>query len=214
MIQSLFFYIWRVNWRWYIPILLLALAFFGVSLEQSTLPNQEIVVEFNTNSVSEVDAKQAISNITNQLRSIGVDDFQISEIRDGKLRVTYYSSKDIAIIKNLFEGQIDFQLGETAFGSKNSSEIPSKEFPNTYKVNVVKIQKDSRLDLGLKGLPVEVKSATDQYLNPIVSLGVPEANFTFKKCFENVAFKNYRNVSLLIDTTSHKIPEVRAGPLF
>ena len=61
-------------------------------MEQSTLPNQEIVVEFNTNSVSEVDAKQAISNITNQLRSIGVDDFQISEIRDGKLRVTYYLS--------------------------------------------------------------------------------------------------------------------------
>ena len=150
-------------------------------MEQSTLPNQEIVVEFNTNSVSEVDAKQAISNITNQLRSIGVDDFQISEIQDGKLRVTYYSAKDIAIIKNLFEGQIDLQLGETAFGSKNSSEIPSQEFPNTYKVNVVKIQKDSRLDLGLQGLPVEVKSATDQYLNPILSLGVPEANFTFKK---------------------------------
>ena len=203
-----------MNWRWYIPILLVALAFVGVSWEQSSLPNQEIVVQFHTNSVSEVEAKQAIANITGQLKSIGVDDFQISQIRDGKLKVTYYSTKDIKVIKNLFAAPIHYQLGNTAVGNTDiPAELPSKENPNAYQVNVLKIQKDSRIDLGLQGLPVEIKSATDQYLNPIVSLGVPEAAFNFKKSFENVAFKNYCNISLLIDTTSHKIPEVRAGPL-
>lgn len=212
VIRALFFYIWRVKWRWYFTGLIIALAFFGAGIEQSTLPNQEIVVQFNTNSVSEVEAKRAVSNITSQLKSIGVDDFKISEIRNGALKVTYYSTKDIAIIKNLFVDPIDFQLEGSSLGN-NSTEFPSKEDSDTYEVNVVIIQKDSRIDLGLQGLPVEIKSATDQYLNPIVSLGVPEANFNFKKCFENIAFKNYRNISLLIDTTSHKIPEVRAGPL-
>ena len=213
-IQSLFFYIWRVNCKWYIPLLLIALAFVGVSWEQSTLPNQEIVVQFHTNSVSEVEAKQAISNITSQLKSIGVEDFQISEIQNGTLKVTYYSAKDIAIIKNLFAAPIHFQSCSTAGGNTDvPAEFPSAENPNAYQVNVLKIQKDSRIDLGFQGLPVEIKSTTDQYLNPIMSLGVPEATFSFKKCFGNVAFKNYRSISLLIDTASHKIPEVRAGPL-
>lgn len=183
-------------------------------MEQSTLPNQEIVVQFNTNSVSEAEAKRAISSITSQLKSIGVEDFHISEIQNGKLKLTYYSAKDIATIKNLFDAQDEFQLGDTAFdNTEHSSGFPSKEGTNTYKLDVVKIQKDSNLDLGLHGLPVEVKSAKDQYLNPIVFLGASETNFNLKQCSESVAYKNYRNVSLLIDTSSHKIPEVRAGPL-
>lgn len=213
-INPLFFYIWRVNWRWYITGLIIALAFFGVSLEQSAIPNQEIVVQFNANSISADEAQLAISSITNQLKSIGVEKFEVSEIQNGKLKVTYYSTIDVTVIKDLFNKQDKLQLGYTAFNEKeDSSKIPFSNDSNTYKLDVLKIQKDYGADLGLHGLPVEVKSAKDQYLNSIVFLGISETGFSFKQVFEKVVFKNYRDASLLIDTTSHKFPEVRAGPL-
>jgi len=213
-IQSLFFYIWHVNLKSYIPVLIIALAFFGIGLEQSTLPNQEIVVQFDANSVSTDEAQQAVSEITSQLKTIGVANVQVSELQNGKLKVTYFSTIDVAVIKNLFYKQTKLQLEDTAFNKKDgSSKIPFSSDSNTYKLDVVKIQNNYGSDLGLHGLPAELKSVKDQYLNQIVSLATEDANFGLKQNFESVAYKNYRNASLLIDTTSHKIPEVRAGPL-
>ncbi len=178
------------------------------------VPNQEIVVQFNANSISADEAQLAISSIKNQLKTIGIENVQVSEIQNGKLKVTYYSTIDVALIKGLFDKQDKIELGYVAFDKKeDSSKIPFGKDSNPYKLDVVKIQKDYDSDLGLHGLPVEVKSAKDQYLNPIVSLGATENDFSFKNGFERVGYKNYRDASLLIDNTSHKIPEVRAGPL-
>ena len=203
-----------MNLKSYIPVLIIALAFFGIGLEQSTLPNQEIVVQFDANSVSTDEAQQAVSEITSQLKTIGVANVQVSELQNGKLKVTYFSTIDVAVIKNLFYKQTKLQLEDTAFNKKDgSSKIPFSSDSNTYKLDVVKIQNNYGSDLGLHGLPAELKSVKDQYLNQIVSLATEDANFGLKQNFESVAYKNYRNASLLIDTTSHKIPEVRAGPL-
>lgn len=177
------------------------------------MPNQEIVVQFNADSISVDEAQDAISEITSQLKAIGVADFQISELLDGKLKVTYYSTIDVNVIKNLFQTQKKLHFGDTAFNEKDgSSKIPFSN-SNTYKLEVIKIQKDFGSDLGLHGLPVEVKSLNDQYLNPIVSLGTSEINFSLKHSIERVASENYHDAVLPIDATSHKIPEVRAGPL-
>jgi hypothetical protein len=203
-----------VNWRWYIPVLIIVLAFFGISKEKSTLPNQEIVVQFDANSVSTDEAQRAVSEITTQLKAIGVADVQVSELQDGKLKVTYYSTIDVAVVKNLFYKQNKLQIGDTAFNEKEgSAKIPFSSDSNTYKLEVIKIQKDYGSDLGFHGFPVEVKSIKDQYLKQVFFLATDDNNFSLKQNFENVAYRNYRNVSLLIDTTSHKIPEVRAGPL-
>ncbi|MBK5213080.1 MAG: hypothetical protein JJE55_05400 [Flavobacteriaceae bacterium] len=211
---KLFIYIWRVNWRWYFTGLIIALAFFGISREQSAVPNQEIVIQFDAHSVSTDEAQRAISEITAQLKSIGVADVQISEILDGKLKVTYYSTIDVAVIKNLFQKQDKLQLGDTAFNEKDdSSKIPFSNNSNTYKLDVIKIQKDYGSDIALRGLLVEVKSVKDQYLITFSPLNSSENNFDFQRCIVNVVCKNYQNVILLSDKTSHKIPEVRAGPL-
>lgn len=203
-----------MNSRWYIPVLIIALTYFGISKKISTLPNQEIVVQFDANSVSIDEAQCAVSEITNELKRIGVADVKVSELQDGKLKVTYYSTIDVAIIKNLFYKQNKLRLDDTAFNKKdNSSKIPFSNDSNNYRLDVIKIQKDYGLDLGFNGLPVELKSVKDQYVNQVVSLATTDANLSLKNNFEIVAYKNYRNVSLLIDTSSHKIPEVRAGPL-
>jgi preprotein translocase subunit SecD len=203
-----------VNWRWYIPILLIVLTFFGVKLEQSALPNQEIVVQFNAEKISDSEAQQAIARITSQLKSVGVKNVVVSQIHGNRLKVTYYSTTDVATIENLFKEEGKLQLDDTAFNEKqHSSEIPFSKNTSFYKVDVIKLQKDYSANSGLQGLPIVVKSAKDTYLKPITSLCVSETVFHLKQREEQVAFKNYRSVSILIDTTSHKIPEVRAGPL-
>lgn len=205
-----------MNWRWYITGLIIALAFCGVSLDQSsTDPNQEIVVLFASNSITANEAKDAISEITTQLKSIGVEDVQVSEVVNGRVKVTYYSTFDVTVIKNLLYKKNKLDLSDTAFNDKNgSSKIPFGKGSNTYKLEVIKIQKDLGSDVGFQGLLVEVKSFADQYLKPTLSEAVSEIHFNPKNNFERVDCTIYSNVILLIDTTTtHKIPEVRAGPL-
>ncbi len=208
------FYIWRVNYKWYIAVFVIALTFFGVGLEQSALPNQEIVVQFNSDNISASEKKEAIVNITSQLKSIGVTDILVSDLQDGKLRVSYYSSKDVSAVKSLFNKQEKIGFKETAFNDKEfPSEPPFGKNTVFYKLDIVKIQKDYDSTLGLQGLPVVVKSVKDQYIKPVLTVSASEINFSLKQILENVAFKNYRDVSFSLNSTSYKIPEVRAGPL-
>lgn len=202
-----------MNWRWYLTGITIALAFLGISIDKPTLPNQEIVVQFDANSVSSDEANHAISEITSQLKSIGIDDVQISKFQDGKLTVAYYSAIDVAVVKNLFNSQNKLQIDETDFTKNdNRTEFPYSSDSKIYKLEVVVIQKDFNTDSGLQGLPVATKHLKDQYLNPIVSLRASEIEVIYKTGYDAVAFKNYRKLSLLIDNTSYKIPEVRAGP--
>src|SRR5690606_22476557 len=136
-----------------------------MSREQFAMPNQEIVVQFNNNSISADETDRAISEITSQLKSIGVADIQVSEMLDGTFKVTYYSTIDIAVVDDLFNKQNKLQLGESAFGkTENHSKIPFNNDSNTYKLAVIKIHTDYGSDLAFHGLPLEIKSLTDQYL--------------------------------------------------
>lgn len=202
-----------MNWKWYIPLLILALVFLGTGIERSTLPNQEIVVQFDTYSINADEAQLAVSEITSQLEAIGVTDLHVSKLHHGKLKVSYYSTIDVAVIKNLFYKQNKLQLGGTAFDSKDgASNNPFHSDLSSYRLEVVQIQKDLLPSPGLQGLPVTLKWAKDQYLKPILSLGSPETTLNLKRSDESTVFKNYRNVLLLIDNPSYIFPEVRAGP--
>ena len=203
-----------MNWKWYILVLVSALLFFGAAGERTTIPTQEIVVQFDALTVNADDVELAVAEITDQLKAIGVTEIHVSELRKGKLRVAYYSTIDIAVVKNLFYKQNKLQLDGTAFNTKEgSSKIPFHSNSNSYKLDVIQIQKDFGPDPGLQGLPVIVKSAKDQYLKPILSIGSAEIIVNLRPYDERTGFKDYRNFALSKDGASHKFPEVRAGPL-
>lgn len=213
--QSLFFYIWRVNWRWYFTGLVVALAFLGISLGQSpTDRNQEIVIRFHAETISDQEAEAVVSEVTDQLRHLGIADIQISELLDGELKITYYSALEVSVIKNSLYQQSRFPLGDTAFNEREgSSKVPFQDHPQTYRLDVIKIQNDLGSALGFQGLLVEVKSSNDQYLKPKLALDSPETGITADIGIEKRESCIYRNVVLPFDHTSHRIPEVRAGPL-
>lgn len=205
-----------MNWRWYITGLVLALAFIGVGLEQTTTtdPNQEIVVRFNGSSITSNEAQTAISEITAQLKSIGVEDYQVIRLADGGAKVTYYSTLDVVTIKNLLNGKNKLKLEDTAFNEKEqSSGFPLDTSSKKYNLEVVKIQKDIGFDFGFQGILVQAKVFNDQYLKPKVSVTSSEIDFNPQGVIESIGTITYPNIAILIAHTSNKIPEVRAGPL-
>src|SRR5690554_1434335 len=148
--QSLFFIFGAVNWRWNITALIIALAFFGISLEQTNAdPNQEILIQFNSDSISDNQERRAISDIKNQLKEIGVEDVQVSKTPDGRLKVTYYSEVDVAVIKNLFYKQNKLLLANLPMSAdEGTNPFSSSNDSRTYIVEVVKIQSDFNADIG------------------------------------------------------------------
>ncbi len=203
-----------MNWKIYIPIFIVILAFFGVSLEQSVVPNQEIVVRFEASYLNDEQSENTISEITNQLSAVGAIDIQVSKIKNGTLKFTYYSNVDVSIIKNLFQKEHQLLFENTAFNKNNdSTEIPFNKNQRNYKLEVAKITSDFSSDIGLQGLPVEVKAAKDQYFSNFISLSLTENTFNFPSVIHFNFQKYYGEIALPRSTSSYKIPQVRAGPL-
>lgn len=204
-----------MNWRIYITAFVIALAFIGISLDQSNSdPNQEILVQFNTDSISADQALRAVSDIKSQLRAIGIEEVQVSETSDGRLKVTYYSTVDVDVIKSLFFKQNKLQIDDTSSEERKSpSKFPFTNDSNTYIVDVVKIQNDFNADISLQGVLVEVKSSNNQYIKPQVSAVTSEVAFGLIYNIESQIVIDYNASSLFVEDVSHKIPEGRAGPL-
>jgi hypothetical protein len=192
--------------KWYIRSLIILLALVGISLEQITVPNQQIVVEFASDEVSLTDAQETIAAVKNQLQTIGAENIQVQETAEGRLKITYYSAIDTIAIKDLLSFDNDVAIGDT---SQNNT--PSNE-ASVYKLDVHEIQQQPDVDLDLNGLVFELESKTHRYFVPDVSVSLHQLQVTERNKIEKVAYTLQSDQTLGIDNFSYKIPEVRAGP--
>lgn len=203
--------------KWFISTALILIAVLGGVLGQqkSTLPNQEIVVQFANASISLNDAKHTIAIVEEELLSIGVSHIQISKQEDGRLVISYYSETNVEAIKKMLSQQSELALGFISSDkNENPLQIPSKEKGIAYNLDVYEIQQgqNSVSDLGGK-CALELKTKHHRFVNynfyipsfdgyPVINDHTLKANFSFQR-YMAIA-KEYR---------AHKIPEVRAGPL-
>lgn len=198
--------------KWYFSALIILLATLGMCREQIAVPNQEIVLEFIGNDVTSKEAQHAIGTVKKQLQRIGIETIEVSTSAEGKLKIKYYSTTDVQRIKDILLN--DIELGYAANGlNKNNTNVPSREPVKTYNVDVFEIQNVNKLlsDVGGK-CSLELKQEYDRFSNPnvfsiIEVIAVSESEHLIK-----VAYKLNRTIAIAIDNTSHKIPEVRAGP--
>lgn len=203
-----------MNSKWYIGVLLIALAFLGICSEQTVVPNQEIVVQFNGDAVSATETESTIVSVTKQLQSIGVKGVKVVKTFDGNLKITYYSTIDVSAVKALFSNQEILELGYTSFYNKEgSSSEPFNNNTTSYELNVSEIQTASDTDMSGNGFLVELKSGNEIYFNPLLYAGNTTIDFSIQNKLGKVAYTLYEAAALGIDTASYKIPEVRAGPL-
>ncbi|WP_225036954.1 hypothetical protein [Winogradskyella sp. SM1960] len=194
-------------------LIILLLAFLGTYLEQNTLPNQQIVIQFSDDDISTKDTENAIEVIQNKLESIGVTHIQIGQKNDGELRIIYHSTTAVEHIQNALFNVEDVNI------AYNSTENHTNNFPDhknhkDYELNITEIKISNNLNWDFERTQVvEVNQKTDRFLyHKTHSSGNQfqhiENNFTIKLavCFS-------RTTTIETDNNSYIIPEVRAGPI-
>ena len=197
--------------KWYLSTLVIILTLLGVGQQQITVPNQEIVVQFTDEVTSDV-TQDAIEIVKTQLLSLGADNIQVIE-EDSSLRITYYSEVDVASIKELLSSKKNLDIGYSSFNkNESSSNLPSRDDTNGYNLDVYEIQKENDLELDFDGFVLEQKPENPRYSSPNLYFSNSELDIKERHRFKNVNYIVQRNIAIAIDNTSHKIPEVRAGP--
>lgn len=200
--------------KWYLSTFILIVAFLGAGLQQFSVPNQEIVLQFEDQEISLVETENAIANIKKQLQDIGVEKIQVYKGDNGVLKISYFSEIDVVSIKKLFSKEKALKLSYSLLDiEEGTSKIPSKNKSNTYQLDVFEIQKSNGNEGDSNGLVVELLPENDRSFNPDVYYSALVQDVRFKNKIEKVAYVIYSAISIEIDNSSYNTPEVRAGPV-
>lgn len=203
-----------MNWKWLGSVCIVVLACLGVNLKQHASPNQEIELQFQSNRVSSSEAYLAITHIKQKLQSIGIEDIQVVAVPGEPIKITYFSTIDVSFVKGLFTVKDDLIIDFTSpFQEKTPFDHPFSKEQAPYELQISEISKESSNDLGLNGVLIDIKYLRDQYLNHFVYGIVSVSNFSVKNSIETKINNLHYSSVVIIENTSYKIPEVRAGPL-
>ncbi len=202
--------------RWYISTLVVILTFLGVVChKQVSLPNQQIVLQFANVNTTTNQAQKTIAVVKKQLQELGVQNIQVAEIENGNLRIRYYSDTDVASVKKIFSKEKNIVLDYSSFNQENNPvKLPANDDSLSYNLDVYEIDNGDYSELGFNGkFLLEPKLKNDRFFNPNVYLSANTISISEKDSIVKVAYKIRRNITIIIDNTLHKIPEVRAGPI-
>jgi hypothetical protein len=205
-----------MNNKWYISALVIILSLLGgmVSQEKNLAPNQEIVLQFTSETVSSDQAQNAIATVIQQLQTVGVHDIQVTEYKGGQLKITYFSTTDIGSVKKILSKEKTFELNNSlTHGSDIPFESPSKDNTIAYNLDVYEIHNgyDSASHLSGK-LALEHRTDNDRLSNPNPFAHTTAVDYNDLEQQVKVAYKFHKYTGIAINHISHKIPEVRAGP--
>ncbi|MFH4963957.1 hypothetical protein V8G69_03055 [Gaetbulibacter sp. M235] len=199
---------------WYFGALLILFISLGIYQNRISEPNQEIVLKFSDIDITSDEAQNAVVIVKEQLQAIGVNTIQVQELKDGQLKITYYSSVNIESVKKaLSDGNhIDIEYASNN-QYENTPKFPSEKKTKNYKLDVFEIHKGNDLDSGLNGkFVLNLKQDFDRFYKQNVYVFNNEIDARHGNEIANEALKILKNIAIAIDNTSRNIPEVRAGP--
>lgn len=200
-----------MQFRRYISTFIIILTLLGVVNEQqTTTPNQEIVLQFVDVDTTSNYAQETIARVTEQLQGLGVENIKISELGNN-LKITYYSEKDVSSIEDLLSVDHTITFDHTP-GNKSSFPLDKEQI--AYNLDVYELQETSTNDWSFEGHVLQVKTDSDRLSNPNVFTFINLIDAEEAREYYKVAFKINKAIALEIDNTSYKIPEVRAGPIY
>ena len=214
-IQSLFFYIWRMIARWCISVLIFSLTLFGVvSQHQISVPNQEIVLQFEDVDLTSEDAENTVAIVKKQLQDLGAKNIKVLSQEKGKLKITYYSDAGIARIKKTFSKENSLTLHITSQTQDNeSSKLPGDENSISYNLDVYEIQKGHHSGWDLDGTFIlEFEPKSNRFLDPNY-LSIDNVGYEYEDSLIKVAYKIRKHITIQLSEPLHSKPEVRAGPI-
>jgi preprotein translocase subunit SecD len=199
---------------WYISTLIIIFTLLGVANHQQIpAPNQEIVLQFTHLKVSSNEVQQTIALVKKQLQAIGVENIQIEEQETGSLKITYYSDTDVISVKKILSEEKTVSLENiTSDENKKPTNSSSEDHSIIYNLDVFEIQKQD-LETGFAGkFAIELKTEYNRFYIPNVYVSKHVIDARVVESQVKKTFKFSKNATFVKDNTSHKIPEVRAGP--
>jgi len=193
-------------------ILIVLLAFFGRYLEQSTTPNQQIVIQFSDENISDEDAVATLATIQKRLEIAGAVQIKIGQTENGNLIITYHSDAEVYHIQSILLDDKGLELSYQS-NSTNSQDIPNQEQSKDYELNISEIQNVSHVNWDFQVVEcIELNQKTDWPNKVKVNATGDTVNSDYSNTNFRVVFKINNSVALAIDNGSCIIPEVRAGP--
>ncbi|WP_242119649.1 hypothetical protein [Aestuariivivens sediminicola] len=199
----------------YIGILVFLVTLIGVvSQQHTTLPNQELVLEFTNSEITPFETQETVALLKKQLRDLGVKNIHVKEGLNGQLRLLYHSDHGVEFIRSAIIEEspltVTFRLSDEEHSDSN---VPVQEGAVSCNLNIYEIHdnKDASSDLGGHSL-ITLNYKGERLLFPEL---FSFCSFLDKCKMEtfNFNFRLYKQLFLEIEEPLHVIPEVRAGPV-
>lgn len=182
-------------------------------MEKTTVPNQQIVIQFSNNAISAEESEDAIEAIQIKLQSIGATLIKIGQNDSGQLRITYHSDTDVAHIKNVLFNVENLKVAYNA-SNESSSEFPKEQNVKGYKLNVSEIKTSPTNTWDFEGTQVtEFNNKTDHSNTLKVHNSGNHIDSELNNHVLNTIVEAYKVIVIVKNNSSYKIPEVRAGPI-
>ncbi|RKR12428.1 hypothetical protein CLV91_2558 [Maribacter vaceletii] len=201
-----------MNAKWCVSTLIIILALFGLSQEQTKASNQQILLQFtDVELASETVHDEVLATITKKLQVLGVDTIEIVENDKSQLSIRYYSAIDADSVKEFLTKENQLTLNKEDANSF-PLDFPIDELPESYNLIISDLHQQVKEGQNLNG---KYAFIVKQDLNKLSRLVVlPSKNtIVFKQlAVVEAAFRNNKNVAIAKYNTSQIIPEVRAGP--
>tara|TARA_B100000768_G_scaffold73725_1_gene70595 strand:- start:305 stop:916 length:612 start_codon:yes stop_codon:yes gene_type:complete len=199
--------------KWYLRSFIILVALIGLTLEQITQPNQQIVVEFEVDIISLASAQRTIATVTKELKAIGAQSIKVQQGANGDVTISYYSTIDTQSIKGMLSSKKELLDGVASGGSTPKNQSPPFNTRSVYKFDVYEIQKQSDIEPDLNGLVFTFEGKTHRYYIAKVYGAIDGNQIAQQNKITEISFIAQGAVSLGLTEFSYKIPQVRAGPI-
>lgn len=199
--------------KWYLRSFIILVALIGLTLEQITKPNQQIVVEFEVDTISLASAQRTIATVTKELKAIGAQSIKVQQGANGDVTISYYSTIDTQSIKGMLSSKKELLDGVASGSSTPKNQTPPFNTRSVYKFDVYEIQKQSDIEPDLNGLLFAFEGKTHRYYIAKVYGAIGGNQIAQQNKITEISFIAQGAVSLGLTEFSYKIPQVRAGPI-
>ncbi len=193
--------------KWYLGTLLLIFTLFGAFQEQISKPNQEIFLEFVDAKINPKDIKNTIVEVKSKLLKIGATNIAVQKTNDSSLKISYYSLVDVNNIKDALIKK------HTVVLDRNSKNEENNNTTSNYNLDVYELTDFSEISDVNDKFVFEIKYNPDRFTTNHFSASLKNVEACKANQFYKTACRVSKNNPFTKDKTSHKEPEVRAGPL-
>ena len=197
-----------MNVKLYFGTLFLLFISFGLFQEQVSMPNQEIILEFVDTDINSQNIEDTVAEVKEKLLKIGVSNININKTQNGTLKISYYSVFHIDNIKEELTKQHKLVLNQ-----KSDQKEKGTNF-SKYSFDIHELTNETDISNSDYKFVFEAKYNSDRfttynYFAFVKKTEEHKANQLFK-----TTYKVNKNNPFAKERTSHKEPEVRAGPKY